>query len=83
VKNLFYGGGINVAGLVTGSDIIAALAGRDAGEEIIVPEIMVRQGRFLDDVTLEDVEKAAGRAVRVVGTDPAGLIDGVLGHPAN
>lgn len=80
VKNEFYGGGINVAGLVTGSDVIAALAGRDVGEETIVPEIMVRQGRFLDDVTIDDVKKATGRPVRVVGTDPAGLIEGVLGR---
>lgn len=79
VKNLFYGGGINVAGLVTGSDIIAALDGVEVGEEVILPEIMVRQGRFLDDVTLDDVEKASGRPVRVVSTDPAGLIEGVLG----
>ena len=79
VKNEFYGGGINVAGLVTGSDVIRALEGMDAGDEVVLPEIMVRQGRFLDDVTLEDVERAAGRPVRVVQTNPRGLIEGVLG----
>ncbi|HEY3267922.1 MAG TPA: DUF512 domain-containing protein [Armatimonadota bacterium] len=79
VKNEFYGGGINVTGLVTGSDVLRALEGMDVGDELILPEIMVRQGRFLDDVTLADVEAAIGRPARVVETSPKGLMAGVLG----
>lgn len=82
VVNEFYGGNINVAGLVTGSDILRELSGRDVGDETLVPEIMVRQGRFLDDVTLEEIEAATGRPVRVVETSPKGLIEGALGMEA-
>jgi NifB/MoaA-like Fe-S oxidoreductase len=71
-----------VAGLVTGSDILRELRGRDVGDETLVPEIMVRQGRFLDDVTLEEIEEATGKPVRVVETSPKGLIEGTLGMAA-
>jgi len=83
VPNAFYGGGINVAGLVTGSDVIKALCDMDVGDEVILPEIMVRQDRFLDDVTMEQVEAAVGAPLRVVETHPRGLIQGVLGLDAH
>lgn len=83
VPSEFYGGGINVAGLVTGSDVIKALCDADVGDELIIPEIMVRQERFLDDVTLEQVAEAVRAPVRVVETHPRGLIEGALGLDAH
>jgi putative radical SAM enzyme (TIGR03279 family) len=82
VPNRFFGGGISVAGLVTGSDVIAALKGRDAGDRVLVPEVMVRQGAFLDDVTVEEVGEAVGAPVCVVETTPMGLIEGCLADAA-
>ncbi len=82
VTSEFYGGGINVAGLITGSDVIKALCDMEIGDELIIPEIMVRQERFLDDVTLEQLEEAVRAPVRVVETHPRGLIEGVLGLDA-
>ena len=43
VKNNFFGGKINVAGLVTATDIAEQLAGKQLGEELLIPSVMLRQ----------------------------------------
>lgn len=60
VINDFFGHTIDVAGLVTGQDIIAQLRGKDLGERLLIPQTMLRDGEgvFLDDVTLEELEEA-------------------------
>ncbi len=66
VRNRFWGSGINVAGLLTGSDFVADLKGRVYGDCVVLPsEAMIgNEGLFLDDMTLADVERELG--VRVV-----------------
>ncbi len=66
VENKFWGAGINVAGLLTGSDFLAALKGRVHGDLVVLPsEAMIGdEGLFLDDMTVADVETELG--VRVV-----------------
>ena len=66
VENCFWGSGINVAGLLTGSDFIAALTGKVYGDFVVLPsESMIGdEGLFLDDMTLADVERELG--VRVL-----------------
>ncbi len=64
VENRFWGGGIRVAGLLTGSDFIAAC--RDLPSEFLIlpSESMIGdEGLFLDDMTLDDVQLAVGRPV--------------------
>jgi putative radical SAM enzyme (TIGR03279 family) len=62
VENRFWGSGINVAGLLTGSDFLAALEGNVYGDVVILPsEAMIGdEGLFLDDMKLADVEAALG-----------------------
>jgi putative radical SAM enzyme (TIGR03279 family) len=66
VESGFWGSGIGVAGLLTGSDFIAAMkkAGnaQDLGDFAVIPsECMIGDDRlFLDDLTLRDVEREAG-----------------------
>jgi putative radical SAM enzyme (TIGR03279 family) len=62
VENRFWGGGINVAGLLTGSDFVTALKGRRLGDIVILPsECMIGDdGLFLDDMKREDVERELG-----------------------
>lgn len=59
IKNDFFGGGINVSGLVTGRDLINQLKNRNLGEKLLIPSVMLRREGdvFLDDVSLEEVEK--------------------------
>ena len=62
IRNDFFGHTIDVAGLVTGTDIIAQLKGKPLGERLLIPATMLRQGEnvFLDDVTPEQVAQALG-----------------------
>src|SRR5438093_3472574 len=57
--NLYFGRGITVAGLLTGSDIFAAIKERLHGDFLIVPsESMTgEQGLFLDDWVKADLEE--------------------------
>lgn len=68
VKNRFFGEQITVAGLVTGQDLIAQLKGRVTGEKLLITEHMLKRDEnvFLDDVTVEDVEKALQIKVSIV-----------------
>jgi putative radical SAM enzyme (TIGR03279 family) len=71
VESRFWGPGIGVAGLLTGSDFIAALKGNVYGEFVVLPsECMVGDDYlFLDDLTLKDVEKELGISVIPSGYD--------------
>ena len=60
VENKFFGSKVNVSGLLTGADIIAAL--KNIGGErdlILIPATALKAGEeiFLDDVTLDDLRK--------------------------
>ena len=48
VPNAFFGGNIAVAGLLTGADLHAALAGAPAGRRYLLPDVCLSGGRFLD-----------------------------------
>ena len=71
VESKFWGAGIGVAGLLTGSDFIQALKGRVHGEFVVIPsECMVGDDYlFLDDLTVKDVERELGVPVVPSGYD--------------
>ena len=81
VVNDFFGHTIDVAGLVTGGDLIAQLKGRDLGERVLIPHNMLRHGEgvFLDDVTLEEASAALGVPVVPIGSSGAELLNAMLG----
>ena len=81
IENNFFGTQINVAGLVTGGDILAQISGRPLGSEFLIPAVMLRheQDRFLDDVTVEELSKKLGVPVVIVGEDGADLLECALG----
>jgi putative radical SAM enzyme (TIGR03279 family) len=57
-----------VTGLLTGSDLLEGLTGRDLGSELLLPAVMLRQGEpvFLDDQRLEDVAARLPVPLRLV-----------------
>ena len=59
IINNFFGDTITVAGLITGKDIMEQLEKHQVGDYIIIPKNMLRSGDtvFLDDITIEDLEK--------------------------
>ncbi len=74
VKNDYFGGGINIAGLLTAQDILAHLECFPAKETVYIPRICLRDDDlFLDDLTLDDFRRHSGREIRVVGTSPREL----------
>lgn len=70
VRNRFFGATVTASGLLTSSDILAALAGRDLGEGVAIPRAMLDSAgvRFLDDATPADLERALGVPVQPVAT---------------
>jgi putative radical SAM enzyme (TIGR03279 family) len=71
VENRFWGSGIGVAGLLTGSDFITALKGKVYGDFVVLPsESMIGDAYlFLDDLTIKDVERELGVEVIPSGYD--------------
>ena len=57
LSSSYWGQDITVTGLLTGQDLLEGLQGRDLGEGILLPSVMLKQGDnlFLDDMTLEDL----------------------------
>ena len=57
-----------VTGLLTGSDLLEGLVGRDLGAELLLPAVMLRQGEpvFLDDQRLEDIASQLPVPLRLV-----------------
>jgi NifB/MoaA-like Fe-S oxidoreductase len=83
VHNHFFEGSINVAGLLTGGDVVAALGamGERVGERVLIPAIMLRdpdRDVFLDDMTIADFERAVGRKVCVVDRTPTAAAKAIL-----
>lgn len=79
VENRFFGACITVAGLLTGRDVIKAALDRTDGHEILlVPDVVLdTEDRFLDNVTLRDIEEALGVPARKIAATPDGLINGL------
>ncbi len=70
IKNDFYGHSVTVAGLITGGDLINQLKDKKLGQELIIPDVMLRSegDLFLDNVSLEDVERELQVKIRTVST---------------
>jgi len=75
VKNSFFGEEVTVAGLLAGGDLLAARDSFD-GDFLIVPEqACLKSGRvFLDDISLEDMERELGKPVAHGGALVADMI---------
>ena len=80
IVNNFFGHSIDVAGLITGGDLIAQLEGKPLGQRLLIPVNMLRHGGdvFLDDLRVADVERALGVPVTVVEQDGFDLLDAML-----
>ena len=79
VENRLFGRSVTVTGLVCGRDIVAALEGKELGDLVLVPDVMLKEGEgvFLDNLTLDDLEKQLGAPVQVVESTPYGIYEAV------
>ncbi|BEV35191.1 TIGR03279 family radical SAM protein [Synechococcus sp. M16CYN] len=69
-----------VTGLLTGQDLLDGLKGCDLRDELLLPSVMLRRGQqvFLDDMTLEAVQRQITVPIRVV-YGAADIVASVLG----
>ncbi len=81
IKNNFFGGSVNVSGLVTGGDLIEQLKGENLGARLVIPSSMLRfeNDLFLDDVSTDDVEKALDIELIPVNNNGNDLVKAIVG----
>jgi len=77
VPNRFFGGAVNVTGLLTGRDIITACSGIPLGGIVLLPDVLLREGTemLLDDLTLADLERELDVTMETFVPGPWGLWD--------
>lgn len=82
IKNNFFGGEVNVSGLVCGCDIIEQLKDEEKADELFIPQTMLRDDDeiFLDDTTVSEVEEALGMKLTPVINDGYEFIEKILGE---
>ncbi|MCQ2452236.1 MAG: DUF512 domain-containing protein [Oscillospiraceae bacterium] len=82
IENDFFGRSIDVAGLLTGRDILAQVRENMHGQRLLIPRNTLRYGEhvFLDDCTVEDLERELGVTVRIVEQDGADLAAAFAGR---
>ncbi len=80
IENKFFGSEIDVTGLLTGCDLINALKDIELGDKLIISCAMLRRegDLFLDDVSVEDVERALGIKLCTVMNDGEALLNEIL-----
>jgi len=79
VKNRFFGEDVTVSGLLTGSDLLVTLEGKQVGDVVFVPSVMLKENSnlFLDDLKLSDLEETLQVRVRAV-SGPKELFNQIL-----
>ncbi|HHV51347.1 MAG TPA: DUF512 domain-containing protein [Clostridiales bacterium] len=80
IANRFFGETIDVAGLVTGRDLIEQLRSVVPEGILLIPSVMLRHegDLFLDDVSVEDVQKELGVKVLTVPVDGGEFLERLL-----
>jgi putative radical SAM enzyme (TIGR03279 family) len=75
IPNRFFGGNIGVTGLLTGIDVADALERVAAHDRVLLPDVVLSNGVFLDGTRVDDLP----RTVEVVPADGASLVRALAG----
>ena len=80
IENNFFGPKITVSGLITGRDIIDQLKDKEIGKYLLINYSTIKSDSptFLDDTTIEDVEKALNTKIKVVDGTGEDFIDKII-----
>ena len=80
IQNELFGGGVTVAGLIGGKDLIHQLAGKTF-DRLLIPSSMLKADEpiFLDDVTVSDVEEALQTTLVANENDGFAFLQSLLG----
>ena len=65
LRSEYWGQAITVTGLLTGQDLVQGLQGRELGDGILLPSLMLKhdERRFLDDMTVDEVAQQLGTEI--------------------
>ena len=77
IENSLFGDSVTVTGLVPGKAVLEGLLGREAGDLLLIPDVMLKEdeGLFLDGMTTDDLQRDLGRDVAVFCATPSGLYE--------
>ena len=80
ITNEFFGEKITVSGLLTGQDILKQLKEKELGGRLLLPQNVLRSGEtvFLDDLTVEELEKALQVPINIVKSSGYDLVNCIL-----
>lgn len=74
-ENRLFGPRVTVTSLLSGGDIVTGLKDSQAqSKEMLIPETLLRDERFLDDLTLDDVRNQTGVTLIPVAVDGAAFL---------
>ena len=81
IVNEFFGGGVNVSGLIVGQDLISQLKDKELGDELLITSSMLRfeNDLFLDDTSVDDVEESLNIKLTPVNNNGEQLLLAVIG----
>lgn len=82
IVNHFFGETVTVAGLLTGKDVLEQLEGKELGDELLFPAVMLKADEdiFLDDMTPAELSKKLGNIpLRPCKSDGCELLRALLG----
>lgn len=82
IVNDFFGNSVTVAGLVTGKDLSAQLAGKELYGELLLPSCMLRHGGdlFLCGKSKYELEKELGVNITLCANDGYEFLEKVIGE---
>ncbi len=80
IHNNFYGENVTVAGLLTGNDIINQLKGKELGDKLLLPCVLLKTGEnvLLDNVTVEDIETALQIRISIVKSEGSAFVEEII-----
>ena len=81
IRNDFFGELITVSGLLTGGDIQAQLMGKELGEELLLPQNVLRSGEdvFLDEMTVSELGHTLQVNINIVKSSGRDFVKKILG----
>ena len=80
IVNDFFGSSVTVTGLICGVDIVKQLKNKKLGDEVLIPEVMLKDKTFfLDDMTIDELENILDVKLTVVDMNGSKLLETMLG----
>lgn len=80
IQNHFFGERITVTGLLTATDIMEQLSGLELGDWVVLPSVVLKADEdiFLDDISLEDVQRTLQVPIHIVKSNGMGFVQSVV-----